>query len=73
MSAEYVARAIVRAAKRGKPVVVVDRPHMADARRQDKADGPAEGFLVEPHPVEDGVDFQTAVGRQPRRKMERVQ
>jgi 3-oxoacyl-[acyl-carrier protein] reductase len=28
MSAEYVARAIVRAAKRGKPVVVVDRPHM---------------------------------------------
>jgi len=28
MSADYVARAIVRAAERGKPVVVVDRPHM---------------------------------------------
>jgi short-subunit dehydrogenase len=28
MSAEYVARAIVRAAERGKPVVVVDRPHL---------------------------------------------
>ena len=28
MSADYVARAIVRAAERGKPVVVVDRPHL---------------------------------------------
>jgi short-subunit dehydrogenase len=28
MSADYVARAIVRAAERGKPLVVVDRPHM---------------------------------------------
>ncbi len=28
MSADYVARAIVRATERGKPVVVVDRPHM---------------------------------------------
>jgi NAD(P)-dependent dehydrogenase (short-subunit alcohol dehydrogenase family) len=28
MSADYVARAIVRAADRGRPVVVVDRPHM---------------------------------------------
>jgi short-subunit dehydrogenase len=28
MSADYVARAIVRAAERGGPVVVVDRPHM---------------------------------------------
>jgi NAD(P)-dependent dehydrogenase (short-subunit alcohol dehydrogenase family) len=28
MSAEYVAKAIVRAAERGKPVVVVDRPQM---------------------------------------------
>jgi short-subunit dehydrogenase len=28
MSADYVARAIVRAVERGKPVVVVDRPHM---------------------------------------------
>jgi NAD(P)-dependent dehydrogenase (short-subunit alcohol dehydrogenase family) len=28
MSADYVARAIVRAAERGKPLVVIDRPHM---------------------------------------------
>jgi short-subunit dehydrogenase len=28
MSADYVARAIVRAAERGKPVVVIDRPHL---------------------------------------------
>jgi short-subunit dehydrogenase len=28
MSADHVARAIVRAAERGKPVVVVDRPHL---------------------------------------------
>jgi NAD(P)-dependent dehydrogenase (short-subunit alcohol dehydrogenase family) len=28
MSADYVARAIVRAAERGKPLVVVDRPHL---------------------------------------------
>jgi short-subunit dehydrogenase len=31
MSADYVARAIVRAAERGKPVVVVDRPHLRAA------------------------------------------
>jgi len=31
MTADYVARAIVRAAERGKPVVVVDRPHMRAA------------------------------------------
>jgi short-subunit dehydrogenase len=31
MSAEYVARAIVRAADAGKPVVVVDRPHLRAA------------------------------------------
>jgi 3-dehydrosphinganine reductase len=31
MSAEYVARAIVRAAERGKPVVVIDRPHLRAA------------------------------------------
>jgi short-subunit dehydrogenase len=31
MSADYVARAIVRAAERGKPVVVVDRPPMRAA------------------------------------------
>jgi NAD(P)-dependent dehydrogenase (short-subunit alcohol dehydrogenase family) len=31
MSADYVARAIVRAAERGKPVVVVDRQHMRAA------------------------------------------
>jgi short-subunit dehydrogenase len=31
MSAEYVARAIVRASERGKPVVVVDRPHLRAA------------------------------------------
>jgi len=28
MSADHVARAIVRAAERGKPVVVIDRPHL---------------------------------------------
>jgi NAD(P)-dependent dehydrogenase (short-subunit alcohol dehydrogenase family) len=28
MSADYVARAIVRAAERGKPLVVIDRPHL---------------------------------------------
>jgi short-subunit dehydrogenase len=31
MSADYVARAIVRAAERGKPVVVIDRPHLRAA------------------------------------------
>jgi short-subunit dehydrogenase len=31
MSADYVARAVVRAAERGKPVVVVDRPQMRAA------------------------------------------
>jgi NAD(P)-dependent dehydrogenase (short-subunit alcohol dehydrogenase family) len=31
MSADYVARAIVRAAERGKPLVVIDRPHMRAA------------------------------------------
>ena len=31
MSADYAARAIVRAAERGKPVVVVDRPHLRAA------------------------------------------
>jgi len=31
MSADYVARAIVRATERGKPVVVVDRPHLRAA------------------------------------------
>jgi NAD(P)-dependent dehydrogenase (short-subunit alcohol dehydrogenase family) len=31
MSADYVARAIVRAAEHGKPVVVVDRPHLRAA------------------------------------------
>jgi NAD(P)-dependent dehydrogenase (short-subunit alcohol dehydrogenase family) len=31
MSADYVARAIVRAAEHGKPVVVIDRPHMRAA------------------------------------------
>jgi NAD(P)-dependent dehydrogenase (short-subunit alcohol dehydrogenase family) len=31
MSADYVARAIVRAAERGKPLVVVDRPHLRAA------------------------------------------
>jgi short-subunit dehydrogenase len=31
MSADYVARAIVRAAARGKPVLVVDRPHLRAA------------------------------------------
>ena len=31
MSAEYVARAIVRAAEKGGPVVVVDRPHLRAA------------------------------------------
>ncbi len=31
MRADYVARAIVRAAERGKPLVVVDRPHMRAA------------------------------------------
>jgi 3-dehydrosphinganine reductase len=31
MSADYVASAIVRAAERGKPVVVIDRPHLRAA------------------------------------------
>lgn len=31
MSADYVARAIVRASERGKPLAVVDRPHMRAA------------------------------------------
>lgn len=31
MSADYVARAIMRAAERGKPLVVVDRPHLRAA------------------------------------------
>jgi short-subunit dehydrogenase len=31
MSADHVARAIVRAVNRGKPVVVVDRPHLRAA------------------------------------------
>jgi 3-dehydrosphinganine reductase len=31
MSPEYVARAIVRAAERGKPLVVIDKPHMRAA------------------------------------------
>jgi len=31
MSADYVARAIVRAAERGKPVAVVDKPHLRAA------------------------------------------
>ncbi len=31
MSPDYVARAIVRAAQRGKPLVVIDRPHMRAA------------------------------------------